>query len=127
MAGCGIESARVDQWLWSVRITKTRSDAAGACRAGHVKVNGRAAKPSTPVKVGDRVEAFVNRRERVLEVESIIVKRVGAAIAGECYVDHSPPPLERIDEPPVFRRDPGTGRPTKRDRRQLDRLRGRTR
>ena len=63
-----IETVRVDQWLWSVRITKTRSDAAAACRGGHVKVNGTSAKPSTPVKVGDRVEAFVHGRERVLEV-----------------------------------------------------------
>jgi len=115
----------VDQWLWSVRITKTRGDAAGACRAGHVKVNGRAAKPSTPVKIGDRVEALVNRRERVIDVSRLIAKRVGAAIAVDCYVDHSPPPPERVDNPPVFQRDPGAGRPTKRDRRQLDRLRGR--
>jgi ribosome-associated heat shock protein Hsp15 len=113
--------------LWSVRITKTRSDAAGACRAGHVKVNGRGAKPSTPVNVGDRVEALVNRRERILDVTEIISKRVGASVAADCYVDHSPPPPERVDEPPTFRRDPGAGRPTKRDRRQLDRLRGRRR
>ena len=129
--GCGrledIESARVDQWLWAVRMTKTRSDAAAACRGGHVKVNGKAAKPATPVKVGDRVEAYVHDRQRILEVTTLIVKRVGAAVAVDCFVDHSPPPPEREVDVPVFQRDPGAGRPTKRDRRELDRLRGRRR
>lgn len=115
----------MDQWLWSVRVTKTRSAAAEACRGGHVKVNGKTAKPSTAVKVGDRIDALVNRRQRVLDVERLIVKRVGAPVAATCYVDHSPPPPERDELPPVFARDPGAGRPTKRDRRQLDRLRGR--
>ncbi len=118
---------RIDQWLWAVRITKTRSDAAGACRAGHVKVNGKTAKPSTAVKVGDRVEALIHRRERVLEPVGLIIKRVGASTAVEQYRDFSPEPVPRTELPPLFERDPGSGRPTKRDRRQLDRLRGRER
>ncbi len=117
---------RVDQWLWSVRMTKTRSDAAAACRGGHVKVNGKAAKPATPVKLGDTVEAYLHDRGRVLEVSRLIAKRVGASIAAECFVDHSAPPPERNRDVPVFQRDRGTGRPTKRDKRQLDRLRGRS-
>ncbi|HSM67799.1 MAG TPA: RNA-binding S4 domain-containing protein [Ilumatobacteraceae bacterium] len=117
----------MDQWLWSVRMTKTRGDAAAACRGGHVKVNGKTAKPATPVKVGDRVEALVHDRQRILEVTVLIVKRVGAAAAVECFVDHSPPPPEREVDVPVFQRDRGAGRPTKRDRRELDRLRGRRR
>ena len=108
-------------------MTKTHSDAAAACRGGHVKVNGKAAKPATPVKVGDRVEAYVHDRQRILEVTTLLVKRVGAAIAVDCFVDHSPPPPEREVDVPVFQRDPGAGRPTKRDRRELDRLRGRRR
>jgi ribosome-associated heat shock protein Hsp15 len=120
-----IEAARVDQWLWSVRMTKTRSDAAAVCRGGHVKVNGKVAKPATTVKVGDRVEAYVHDRRRELEVTVVIVKRVGAAVAADCYVDHSPPPPDREVDGPVFQRDRGAGRPTKRDRRVLDRLRGR--
>ncbi|MDX2379386.1 MAG: RNA-binding S4 domain-containing protein [Acidimicrobiia bacterium] len=123
----GSESVRVDQWLWSVRITKTRSDAAGACRAGHVKVNGTTAKPSTAVKVGDRVEALIHRRERILEVVGLLTKRVGASIATEQYRDFSPALPPREEAPPVFERDRGAGRPTKRDRRQLERLRGRRR
>ena len=122
-----IESVRVDQWLWSVRLTKTRSDAAAACRGGHVKVNGKAAKPATPVKAGDRIEAYLHDRERIVEVTTLIIKRVGATVAVDCYVDHSPLPPEREHEIPVFQRDRGAGRPTKRDRRELDRLRGRRR
>ena len=117
---------RIDQWLHAVRITKTRADAAAACRGGHVKVNGKAAKPSSPVALGDRVEALIHRRERIVEVRRLLTKRVGAAVAVECYDDHSPPPPERDDVQPLFAvRDRGAGRPTKRDRRRIDRLRGR--
>jgi ribosome-associated heat shock protein Hsp15 len=77
-------------------------------------------------KVGDRVEAYLHDRERILEVTRLIVKRVGASVAVECFVDHSPPPPEREHDVVVFQRDRGTGRPTKRDKRQLDRLRGRS-
>ncbi len=123
----GIESVRVDQWLWSVRLTKTRADAAAACRGGHVKVNGKTAKPATTLKVGDRVEARLHDRERICDVTTLVAKRVGAPIAETCFVDHSPPPPPRDEYVPLFERDRGAGRPTKRDRRQLDRLRGRTR
>jgi ribosome-associated heat shock protein Hsp15 len=117
---------RIDQWLHAVRITKTRSDAAVACRGGHVKINGTPAKPSSPVKVGDHVEARINQRERTVDVTKVITKRVGAVIAAECFDDHSPPPPERDPFQPMFAvRDRGAGRPTKRDRRQLDRVRGR--
>ena len=123
-----IDSVRVDQWLHAVRITKTRSDAAAACRGGHVRINGAPAKPSSPVKVGDHVEARVNQRDRIVDVTKVITKRVGAAIAAECFDDHSPPPPERDAFRPLFAvRDRGAGRPTKRDRRQIDRVRGRER
>ena len=121
----GIESVRVDQWLWSVRMTKTRSDAAAACRGGHVKVNGKTAKPAASVKVGDQIEARLHDRDRVFEVVSLIIKRVGATVAVECYVDHSAPVPPKEERLKTFERDRGAGRPTKRDRRQLDRLRGR--
>ena len=109
-------------WLWAVRLYKTRTAATAACRGGHVQVNRSAAKASTPVKVGDRVEAFVER-QRILEVAILKDKRVGATVAATCFVDHSPPaPIVRR-EPRVFVRERGAGRPTKRDRRQIDRLR----
>ena len=118
-----IESARVDVWLWAVRLYKTRSAATAACRGGKVRVNRAPVKAASLVKVGDRVEAFAER-QRVLEVVNVISKRVGAPAAAKCFVDHSPPaPIVRR-QPPVFRREPGSGRPTKRDRRKLDRLRG---
>lgn len=115
---------RIDQWIWGVRIFPTRAAATAACKAGHVRINGTGVKPSTPVRVGDRVTAQVGLRLRDFEVTRLIDKRVGAKVAIDCIVDHSPPPPPP-DANPVFRRDPGTGRPTKRDRRRLDRLRGR--
>jgi ribosome-associated heat shock protein Hsp15 len=117
---------RVDKWAWAVRLYKTRSEATDACRGGHVKVNGATAKPATTIRVGDRVEAFVHDRERILEVVRVIDKRVGAPVAATCVVDHSPPVPEKGEWlPPLFTRDPGAGRPTKRERRQLDRFRAR--
>lgn len=122
----GIETARIDQWLHAVRLTKTRSEAAAAVRGSHVKVNGRAAKPASPVAVGDEVVAFLHRRERVVEVARVITKRVGAGVAADCFLDRSPPPPERDELHPLFAvRERGAGRPTKRDRRRIDRLRGR--
>jgi len=113
-------ATRVDAWLWAVRLYKSRTAATAACRGGHVRVNRVAAKASTPVKVGDRIEAFAGR-ERVLEVVALLDKRVGAAVAAKCFVDHSPPAPPRMK--PLRLRPPGSGRPTKKERRQIDRLR----
>lgn len=119
----GPDSTRVDRWLWAVRLTKTRSDAAQACRGGHVRVNDRPAKPASPVKAGDEVRVRLHGTTRIVEVGHVLEKRVGAPIAARCYVDNTPelPPQATI---PVIRRDRGAGRPTKKDRRLLDRLRG---
>ena len=120
-----MHSVRIDQWLHAVRLTKTRSEAAAACRGGHVDVNGAAVKPAASVQVGDRVEAYLHQRRRIVVVERLVVKRVGAAVAVECYTDHSPPPPEREIADVFAVRERGAGRPTKRDRRRIDRLRGR--
>jgi ribosome-associated heat shock protein Hsp15 len=117
-----IDTTRVDVWLWAVRLYKTRSAATAACRGGHVRVNRGAAKASTHVKVGDRVETFLGH-QRILEVVVIIDKRVGAEVASTCLIDRSPPAPVIKREPRVFVRERGTGRPTKRERRELDRLR----
>jgi ribosome-associated heat shock protein Hsp15 len=117
-----IDTARLDVWLWAVRLTPTRSAATELCRAGRVIVNGAPAKPATAVKVGDRIEARIAQRERIVEVRQVLQKRVGAAVAVDCLVDHSPPPPTHVVDP-VFQRERGTGRPTKRDRRQMDRMR----
>jgi ribosome-associated heat shock protein Hsp15 len=116
------ESTRLDRWLWAVRLTKTRSDAAAACRGGHVRVNDKPAKAATTVHAGDEVRARVNDRTRVVEVVKVIQKRVGAPDAATCFIDRTPAPSPEAAIP-VARRDRGAGRPTKRDRRVLDRLR----
>jgi ribosome-associated heat shock protein Hsp15 len=118
-----LPGARVDKWLWAVRVYKTRTAATDACRAGHVKLNRVGAKAAAMVRPGDTVEAFCNGREHVLEVTAIMEKRVGASVAAACYIDHSPPPPPAGMQPPNFARDRGAGRPTKRDRRDLDRVR----
>jgi ribosome-associated heat shock protein Hsp15 len=122
-----MDSVRIDQWLQAVRITKTRSDAAAACRGGHVRINGAPARRASHVRVGDHVEARVNQRDRIVEVTKLITKRVDATGAAECFEDHSPPPPTRdgVFQPPVAVRDRGAGRPTKRDRRLIDRMHGR--
>ena len=117
-----MESTRLDRWLWAVRLTKTRPDAASACRGGHVRVNDRPAKPATLVQPGDEVRARVHDTTRIVEVVRVIQKRVGAADAATCFIDHTPaPPPEAAI--PVARRDRGAGRPTKRERRILDEFR----
>ncbi|WBL20352.1 RNA-binding S4 domain-containing protein [Citricoccus sp. NR2] len=115
---------RLDAWLWAVRMYKTRSAATAAVKGGHVKVNDAPAKPAQPVDIGDTVRLRQPGRERILEVTGLIAKRVGAPVAVQHYRDHSPEPIPR-HLLAVPRRDRGAGRPTKKERRQLDELRGR--
>jgi ribosome-associated heat shock protein Hsp15 len=116
----------VDSWIWSVRLARTRSAASGACRAGHVKVNGVRVKPAHAVQAGDEVRVRDEGRERIVVVQRVITKRVGAPVAAECYIDHSPPPPPREEAVAVAVRDRGTGRPTKRERRSIEKLLGRS-
>jgi ribosome-associated heat shock protein Hsp15 len=118
-------SARVDSWLWAVRVYKTRSLATAACRAGHVRVNGDRAKAAQPVKIGDEVRARISGFDRVLIVQSTIVKRVAASVAAESFVDNSPPLPTPEETALAPQRDRGAGRPTKRERRDLEKLRAR--
>jgi ribosome-associated heat shock protein Hsp15 len=119
-----VTRARVDAWTWAVRLFPTRSAAGAACRAGHVRVNGERAKPATQVVPGDEVHVRGGERERIVIVERTIVKRVSAVVAVACYLDRSPvvPPKEQVAV--VAKRDRGAGRPTKRDRRLIEKLRG---
>jgi len=116
------DETRIDRWLCAVRLVKTRPLAAGLCEGGHVRVNGSPAKPSTRVRSGDRVEAFIADRRRILEVVRPIESRVGALAAADCYVDHSPPPVVTEIRPGILAVR-GEGRPSKRLRRELERLR----
>ncbi|MGV8880574.1 MAG: RNA-binding S4 domain-containing protein [Rhodoglobus sp.] len=120
-----VEVARVDAWLWSVRIFKTRSAATAACRAGHVKVNGDRAKAAQPVRAGDEVRIRISGFDRVLEVRTTLVKRVSAVTAAESYIDNSPPLPTPEEVALAPRRDRGAGRPTKRERREIEKLLGR--
>ncbi len=108
-----------------MRAFKTRTAATEACRAGHVRVNSAPAKAASPLRVGDEVRLRFAGSERILEVTRLVERRVGAPVAAECYVDRSPPPPPREGLVTPFARERGSGRPTKRDRRRLDRLRER--
>jgi ribosome-associated heat shock protein Hsp15 len=116
-------AVRIDRYLWSVRLVKTRSLATELCRSGHVKVNGASVKPAHPVHPGDRIELRHDQRRREIEVTALIERRVGAETAVACYLDHTPAVEPHGRVAPPFERDAAAGRPTKRDRRQLDRLR----
>ncbi|MER8100305.1 S4 domain-containing protein [Kitasatospora sp. NPDC094016] len=117
-------SVRVDSWIWSVRLTRTRALAAAACRAGHVRVNGERVKPAQALRPGDEVRVREEGYERVVVVQKLIRKRVGATVAADCLVDNSPPRPPRELVATAGERDRGAGRPTKRERRDLDQLRG---
>lgn len=123
MASAG--SVRVDSWLWAVRVFKTRSQATAACRAGHVKIGGASVKAAQPVKIGDQVRIRIAGFDRILVVKQTIVKRVSAVTAAESFIDETPPPPSKEDMALAPRRDRGAGRPTKRERRELEKLRGR--
>ncbi|WP_295839638.1 S4 domain-containing protein [uncultured Microbacterium sp.] len=118
-------TARVDAWLWAVRIYKTRSAATTACRAGHVRVNGERVKAAQPVRPGDELRVRIQGFDRILVVKKTIAKRVGAALVAESVDDRTPPPPPKESMPFVPVRDRGAGRPTKRDRREIEKLRGR--
>ena len=115
------DETRIDRWLCAVRLVKTRPLAARLCEGGHVLVNGSPAKPSTRVRAGDRVEALIAERERVVEVVRPVESRVGATVAATCYADHSPPVVPQAG--PEVMPVRGEGRPGKRLRRELERLR----
>jgi len=119
-------SARVDSWIWAVRLAKTRSAATAACRAGHVKVNGERAKAAQPVRIGDEVRLRTTDQERTVRVARLVSKRVGAIVAVECLVDLTPPPPAKEEVAATILRDRGAGRPTKRERRDLEKLRYRS-
>src|ERR687897_733268 len=104
-----MEKVRVDRWLWAVRLTKTRSGAAQACRAGHVQINGVRAKPAATAKRGDTVRMRAGDRELVVEVVRLIETRVGAEPAAACLIDNSPPPPPPPPAvvPPSSRPQPG--------------------
>lgn len=116
---------RVDAYTWAIRLYSTRSAATAACKAGHVKVNEAGAKPAHVVRLGDRVRALTPGGERIVVVTGLIAKRTSASLAALHYDDVTPPAPPKEERPARVERDRGAGRPTKRDRRLIERLRGR--
>jgi len=115
---------RLDQWLWAVRVFKTRTLAAGAIRAGHVHINGQPCKPAREARTGETIVARVGVLTRTVRVIAAPPSRVGAKLVGQFAEDLTPPEeYARRPKPnllPPMLRPKGTGRPTKRDRRDLD-------
>ena len=116
-----MDVVRIDRWLCATRLYKSRSLSQEACTGGLVKVNGSNVRPSYPLRIGDEVRAEAARGLIVWIVRAMAEKRLSAAQARELYDDHSPPPPPR--EESVAPRTRGAGRPTKAERRALDRLR----
>jgi len=122
--GVSLGATRIDRWLTAARLYKTRGQAQTACTGGLVHVNGQAVKPSHLVKCGDEVRAEAPRGPVVLIVRQVAEKRLSATLARELYEDRSPPPPPPAERIGIAVRDRGAGRPTKADRRALDRLKG---
>lgn len=119
---------RLDKWLQVARVFKTRSQATRACQLGRVRVNGSQAKPHRPLAVDDRVEVELREWTRVVVVRELYDRPLPKAEAPRLYDDQSPPrplldPLSRLLRANPAKRERGAGRPTKRDRRRLDRWR----
>ncbi|MFN8237188.1 MAG: RNA-binding S4 domain-containing protein [Chitinophagales bacterium] len=119
------EKVRIDKWLWAVRVYKTRTLATDACNAGKIKIDGVAVKPSYMLKSGQTVHMNRQGEKWIYKVLKLIEKRVGAPLAVTCFQDLTPPEEKnKLLFPSVFYevRDKGAGRPTKKDRREIDKF-----
>lgn len=119
-----VPSARIDKWLWAVRLFKTRSLAAAACSAGKVKISDHPVKPAREVRMGEVITAMTGEITRTVKVLGIVEQRVGAKLVPGLLEDLTPPEeyarqRERAQQPDFFR-PKGSGRPTKKDRRTMD-------
>jgi ribosome-associated heat shock protein Hsp15 len=120
------DSVRLDKWLWAVRLFRSRSEATAACTAGHVKIDGHRVKPARDVRVGETFDVLAAGMQRTVKVLALLDQRVGAKRVPEFLEDLTrPEEFERARE--ARRRNAivfpqGFGRPTKKQRRQLDQL-----
>jgi ribosome-associated heat shock protein Hsp15 len=123
-----MDKLRVDKWLWAIRFYKTRTAATKACEAGRVKKDADKLKASSKISVGETLICRINQIQRTIVVKKLIEKRVGAPIAQECYDDLTPPEdllipkLKSSFLLPNAHREKGLGRPTKKDRRDIDKF-----
>jgi ribosome-associated heat shock protein Hsp15 len=120
------DSVRIDKWLWAARLFKTRAIAVEACKGGKVKIDQQAVKPSREVKKGELITVQQEQLHKTVEVLNLIKNRVSAKQLDEVYIDRTPAEeYERIELMRQFKteyRDRGAGRPTKKDRRIIDKL-----
>lgn len=123
------DSVRLDLWAWSVRLYKTRTLAAAACKKAQILVNGQRCRAARQIRIGDEIRVRQGLLERILEVKGLLHRRVAAKEVAAYLADHTPPEeiarvaeLERTARESAPWREAGTGRPTKRDRRDLDGL-----
>ena len=121
-----MDTIRIDSWLWTVRLFKTRSQATTACKGGKVKIGGQNAKASRDVKVDDIIEVQLHGIKRKVQIIKLVKSRVAAKLVPELIKDLTPPEeyekLEMINLLNKEKRDRGTGRPTKKDRRTISKL-----
>jgi len=118
------EKLRIDKYLWAIRIFKTRSLATEACKAGRVKLDGQNIKPSHEVKIGEIYQVSKGAERKVIKVIGLLENRMDAKSVIGFYVDETPVEqthaFKSMFQAPLLKRDRGTGRPTKRDRREID-------
>jgi ribosome-associated heat shock protein Hsp15 len=120
-----LDRQRIDKWLWHARVVRTRSAAAALVGSGHVRVNReRVTAPSRLVRTDDVVTIAFDRQVRILKVAAFAERRGDAEAGRVLYADLTPLPPPRDESPKAAAREPGSGRPTKRDRRAIDRLLG---
>jgi ribosome-associated heat shock protein Hsp15 len=120
------EKLRIDKYLWAIRAFKTRTLATDACKAGRVKLDGQNVKPSREVKINEVYHVSKGAERRVLKVTGLLENRVDAKTAVNFYDDVTPmeetQAFKSMFHAPILKRDRGAGRPTKRDRREIDEL-----
>ena len=119
-------SVRIDKWLWAARLFKTRAIATDAIKGGKVKMDDTPVKPSREVKEGDVIQVQIEQLHKVVQVKSVIKNRVPAKMVPEVYTDLTPKEeYERIEFMHAFKsewRDRGAGRPTKKERRMIEKM-----
>ena len=120
------ESLRVDKWLWEVRLFKTRSQATDACKAGKIKMDGQNIKPAKDLKIGDVIIVSLNPLYKTVRVKQFPKSRLGAKLVPDYMEDLTPQEeydrVKLIETANAENRDRGAGRPTKKSRRMIDRL-----
>ncbi len=125
-----METIRIDKWLWAVRFFKTRTQASDACRGGKVKIDGQNVKPSREIRIGEEIEVQLGIIRKKVSIKAILKNRVGAKLVDDYVEDLTPAEeyekLDMLKQLNYEKRDRGTGRPTKKNRRDISKLKNST-